>query len=267
MQFLHVTLRHGSLSDSTPTIAAAASSPSLACALNYESADGVGYRGLTALASLSMAVSGGIEPWRDQFYNEHSDTLVVAGSVERPDWGEIGLHRPFYDKEYFSNLSSEEAGSEYDKLDNVVRKYLIDMSIPTKTIDIMMSTPSDRVYIMRNESIIDAIGKRYPAYHEWVIAKCGSMPKEEERDIELVKSLLTYPKMLEIDADSAKKYFEDNAKAANKLSKGYRGYLWEKATEQAKCLLSALFHEREKIIQTLLPPRDEGLPEGFTLDE
>ncbi|QKQ28027.1 hypothetical protein HUE57_18355 [Candidatus Reidiella endopervernicosa] len=38
--------------------AAAASSPSFARALNYEYTDGVDYRGLTALTSLSMAVSG-----------------------------------------------------------------------------------------------------------------------------------------------------------------------------------------------------------------
>ncbi|QKQ26298.1 hypothetical protein [Candidatus Reidiella endopervernicosa] len=38
--------------------AAAASSSSFARALNYEYADGVDYRGLTALTSLSMAVSG-----------------------------------------------------------------------------------------------------------------------------------------------------------------------------------------------------------------
>ncbi|QKQ25728.1 hypothetical protein [Candidatus Reidiella endopervernicosa] len=40
--------------------AAAASSSSFAHALNYEYADGVDYRGLTAFASLSMAVSGGV---------------------------------------------------------------------------------------------------------------------------------------------------------------------------------------------------------------
>ncbi|QKQ25965.1 hypothetical protein [Candidatus Reidiella endopervernicosa] len=39
--------------------AAAASSSSSARALNYEYADGVDYRGLTAFASLSMAVSAG----------------------------------------------------------------------------------------------------------------------------------------------------------------------------------------------------------------
>ncbi|QKQ24941.1 hypothetical protein [Candidatus Reidiella endopervernicosa] len=41
--------------------AAAASSSSSARALNYEYADGVDYRGLTAFASLSMAVSGGAQ--------------------------------------------------------------------------------------------------------------------------------------------------------------------------------------------------------------
>ncbi|QKQ25112.1 hypothetical protein [Candidatus Reidiella endopervernicosa] len=41
--------------------AAAASSSSSARTLNYEYADGVDYRGLTALTSLSMAVSGSAE--------------------------------------------------------------------------------------------------------------------------------------------------------------------------------------------------------------
>src|SRR5512139_1499594 len=53
------TLQHGYHSDSTATIPAAASSPSLALAHNSESADGVTYRGLTAFASLSLAVSVG----------------------------------------------------------------------------------------------------------------------------------------------------------------------------------------------------------------
>ena len=56
-----VTLRHGYHSDSTATTAAAASSPSFANAHNYEAADGVAYRGLIALASLSMAISDGKE--------------------------------------------------------------------------------------------------------------------------------------------------------------------------------------------------------------
>jgi len=57
MQFLHVTQHQDSLNDSTPTIAAAAGSSSLTNVPNYDPADGVGYRRLTALASLSVAVS------------------------------------------------------------------------------------------------------------------------------------------------------------------------------------------------------------------
>ncbi|QKQ28078.1 hypothetical protein [Candidatus Reidiella endopervernicosa] len=45
--------------------AAAASSSSSARALNYEYADGVDYRGLTAFASLSMAVSAGKDHYKN----------------------------------------------------------------------------------------------------------------------------------------------------------------------------------------------------------
>jgi len=57
MQYVHVTQHQDSLNDSTSTIAAAAGSSSLADARNYDPADGVDYRGLTAFALLSMAVS------------------------------------------------------------------------------------------------------------------------------------------------------------------------------------------------------------------
>ncbi|QKQ27280.1 hypothetical protein [Candidatus Reidiella endopervernicosa] len=46
--------------------AAAASSSSFARALNYEYTDGVDYRGLTALTSLSMAVSARLYLWQHQ---------------------------------------------------------------------------------------------------------------------------------------------------------------------------------------------------------
>ena len=58
-QAARATLHHDYHSDSTAMIAAAASSPSLALAPNYESADGIAYWGLSAFAPLSMADSGG----------------------------------------------------------------------------------------------------------------------------------------------------------------------------------------------------------------
>ena len=57
-QAARVTHHHDYRNDSTATIAAAASSPPFALAHNYEyAADSVAYRGLTAFAPLSMAVS------------------------------------------------------------------------------------------------------------------------------------------------------------------------------------------------------------------
>ena len=56
-QAARATYHHDYLNDSTAMIAAAASSPSLTSAPNYEYADGIAYWGLTAFASLSLAVS------------------------------------------------------------------------------------------------------------------------------------------------------------------------------------------------------------------
>jgi hypothetical protein len=47
-------------------------------------------RGIIAVAERS-----GIEPWRDQFYNEHSDTLVTVSShgVAHALWRQLSNHR------------------------------------------------------------------------------------------------------------------------------------------------------------------------------
>ncbi|QKQ25263.1 hypothetical protein [Candidatus Reidiella endopervernicosa] len=66
--------------------AAAASSSSSARALNYEYADGVDYRGLTAFASLSMAVSGG---YRLESPNRHNN-------VSRIDRDNYANHQAVY---------------------------------------------------------------------------------------------------------------------------------------------------------------------------
>jgi hypothetical protein len=45
-------------------------------------------RGIIAVAERS-----GIEPWRDQFYNEHSDTLVFCYPFERGFAGCFYIHK------------------------------------------------------------------------------------------------------------------------------------------------------------------------------
>ncbi len=100
-----VTLRHDYHNDSTATIAAAASSSSLAIAHNYESADGVAYRGLTAPAPLSMAVSecadcswkAGRPRGNDQSNQNGDGTCPTAGFASRtgdkPDLGRSCLKK------------------------------------------------------------------------------------------------------------------------------------------------------------------------------
>ncbi|QKQ27812.1 hypothetical protein [Candidatus Reidiella endopervernicosa] len=60
--------------------AAAASSSSSARALNYEYADGVDYRGLTAFASLSMAVSAGLNTTMQKIRDNYATLIELAHS-------------------------------------------------------------------------------------------------------------------------------------------------------------------------------------------
>jgi len=176
--------------------------------------------------------------------------LIFAGATKRVAGKPqaIGLHRPAYEKDYFSSLSSEEAEREYDKLTNEVKSYLLEMNIPTSIIDIMMTTPSDRAYYMDGKSIVDAIGSQSPSYHEWAIAKCGSMSEQEERDLDLVKTLLVYPEVLKINPEAAGKY-EDAVNTASSFSLGYRVFLVEIEENYAECIETAEQVERAKVLR------------------
>lgn len=84
----------------------------------------------------------------------------------------IGIHRPYFDKAQFANLSMSEAGQKYDELENHVRGYLRRMRVPEKWIDEMMRYSSENMRLVTREELISEFGFVSRAFQEWIIAKC-----------------------------------------------------------------------------------------------
>ncbi len=105
-----------------------------------------------------------------------------------------GIHRPYFDKSYFSGLSAKEAELKYKDLENLVKKYLEEMNVPQSLIETMFSIPSDRLQVLEIPQLIQISG-RSPACQEWLLAKCGQMTSEEFDDYRNVLATEnTYPK-------------------------------------------------------------------------
>jgi hypothetical protein len=93
----------------------------------------------------------------------------------------LGIHRPYWDKEYFKNLSSEEAEREYGRLENTAKQYLQAMGLPDKYITKMFNVPSNEVYFL-SEDEIDSLEGKIPYFEELLLSRCESFTKQEFQD-------------------------------------------------------------------------------------
>ena len=79
--------------------------------------------------------------------------IMWVGGVQRFTSDPIGMHRPFYDRKYFSELSADVAETEYKKLQTLTEKYLQRMDVPQHVIDTMITVDSSEMLKVSPESI------------------------------------------------------------------------------------------------------------------
>ena len=108
--------------------------------------------------------------------------FILVGSPDRQIDGSISLHRPYYERSYFSGLELDEAERRYAELQDLARAYLFEMDVPNHIIERMFAIPSGEVERLSVDDIDRFIDGRTPAYGEWLAAKCGRVSREERRD-------------------------------------------------------------------------------------
>lgn len=99
--------------------------------------------------------------------------LFVAASsrfVDRAD--EIGIHRAYFSSDYFANLRPSQAEQRHKELEETLRVFLRDNSVPTDLMERMNRTSSEEIYWL-TETDLDRIGIRPPWYEQLLIARCG----------------------------------------------------------------------------------------------
>lgn len=108
--------------------------------------------------------------------------IFIAG-VERAAQGKVGLHRPYFDKKYFSDLTSIQAKEKYEELKQNSFTYLKDMEVSQAKTERIFQTGSTDVDILSAEEANTLFGYRSPFYEEWLTAKCGKYTEEQSKVI------------------------------------------------------------------------------------
>jgi ATP-dependent protease ClpP protease subunit len=106
--------------------------------------------------------------------------FMLVGGVHRvvAENQPLGIHRPYFEREYFSGLSLSQAEAKYRELQSRSRNYLQAMGTPIALIEKMFSIPSDDVYVLKaNEYAF--LSQEQPAYSEWVRSQCKTLSPEE----------------------------------------------------------------------------------------
>lgn len=157
--------------------------------------------------------------------------LIWAAGVDRKG-NVLGLHRPYFQKEYFKDLSASEAEIKYATMSNDVRIYLANMDIPENIIEKMFATGSDEILYI-DEAIVESINK-VPFFDEWIKASCKPLSKIEND--EYFKLLLKY-----IRHKSFPK--SENLNASEKF---YYDYLHKKYWNYYECFYNKLMKAQLK---------------------
>ena len=115
---------------------------------------------------------GGVE----RSFSDNEDQRV--GGIPGKAIPVIGLHRPYYDKGFFGDLSPSEAQEKYRTLESKVKGYLLEMGAPESLISRMLKSSSNEVDLVKKEDFAQYYDEVSPFYEEWLLAKCGSSDPE-----------------------------------------------------------------------------------------
>jgi len=104
--------------------------------------------------------------------------LIWAAGVERRG-NALGLHRPSIRSTGFADLPPERASDVYRLLLAEVDRYLTEMEIPRRYIEIMTDTSSNDIRWLDVEEAWSL--EEVPSVAEWIGAGCGAISKSEQR--------------------------------------------------------------------------------------
>ncbi len=119
--------------------------------------------------------------------------FIHIGSVYRSGTY-LAVHRPYFVKGKFGDLSESEAKKAFDTLQGDARSYMAEMGVPKHIQEDVLGTPSERALLLDDKTVKTYFWQELPYLHEWRKNKCSVLSATEtERFAFLNHKLATSP--------------------------------------------------------------------------
>lgn len=108
--------------------------------------------------------------------------LIYFGAVNKSTTIEsrtrIGLHRPYFDRDYVLRLTESQASDQYQRAEKTIREYLQEMHVPVAVADIMFETEATSMSYFNDHELSEWLPQT-PDYELWLGASCESLTDGE----------------------------------------------------------------------------------------
>lgn len=151
------------------------------------------------------------------------------------EYRSIGVHRPYFERKYFSGLTSTEAEKKYQELMGLSAEYLSKMNAPRAIIDKIFTIDSNKIYMLTPSDLEEKIGRYSPFYQEWVSSNCTPLTSSEMEDMYSIQSAMSL-----------------HDKKIKEMSNGYVQYLTSKYAESEKCKRNLIVNDQYKLLTRFL---------------
>lgn len=150
----------------------------------------------------------------------------------------LAVHRPYFGKGKFGELSQADAKREFDALQQSARTYMEEMGVPGHIQEDVLGTPSDKTLLLDDKTIKTYFWLELPYRHEWIINKCSLFLADERKRFEdyLNRSPGSFTTAESDDFDALLKKDSEKRKCAIKVNKqsrfeAYTKYFGENPTD------------------------------------
>jgi len=102
--------------------------------------------------------------------------IIALASPFRVYAGELGLHRPYFDSNFYGNKSAEYIEMWHSKMNERVKSFMSESYVSSAVIDKMMSTSSRDMWVVSASDAPKVFSNFHPYFEETVYAKCSDLP-------------------------------------------------------------------------------------------
>ncbi len=139
----------------------------------------------------------------------------------------LAVHRPYFEKGDFGNLTEAEAKKAFDALQDSAREYMLEMGVPNHIQEEVLGTPSDRALMLDEKTIKTYFWGGLPYLDEWKTNKCSRLSDQES------KRAQSYSRKL-----SSSRATSNSTADLSKEERADLGALQKKQKEERDCRIS-----------------------------